>query len=423
MKLSRRGKSARRGRHTKRTGKKLRYKGKKVSGSKRYNRGHKRTYKRGRRFQRGGGGEPLKCKFTEPTEDSKGFYELTISERDLFFKKRGVLIQGSPSQKFTITLKVSNIKGLFQQNQDIRTGYATSLFEVTFTRNNKNSKGQTIEHRITDLDYFTDKIKQQNTIAMLNSDGYYYYEYYNFSDALNDAFFKEIQACIITKLIEELTNFKALLDGCKIRIFSLSIKDAKEYGLEKVCNCLKSNQTECRTLARSFGEDNIFLSFFDCIYVNDSGIDKDKTKQHISFIPFHRLVMFTSVNSRGIKSDSNTLMVELRTHLKNMMKQIIERIDALSEALTKAKESNKYDTASNIIKQLGELVNNSVYRQFRLNYTNGSSILSISSCDKIDPELAKFVIEKSNADKSKYCDYDKSVEDPPPDLIPAAAAP
>lgn len=54
MKLSRRGKSARRGRHTKRAGKHLRYRGKKVSGSKRYHREHKRTHKRGRRFHRGG---------------------------------------------------------------------------------------------------------------------------------------------------------------------------------------------------------------------------------------------------------------------------------------------------------------------------------------------------------------------------------
>ena len=39
MKLSRRGKSARQGRHTKRARKNLRYKGKKVHGSKRYHRG------------------------------------------------------------------------------------------------------------------------------------------------------------------------------------------------------------------------------------------------------------------------------------------------------------------------------------------------------------------------------------------------
>ena len=54
MKLSRRGKSARRGRHTKRAGKLLRYRGKKVRASKRYHRAHKRTYKRGRRVHRGG---------------------------------------------------------------------------------------------------------------------------------------------------------------------------------------------------------------------------------------------------------------------------------------------------------------------------------------------------------------------------------
>ena len=57
MKLSRRGKRTKhtkRGKHTKRTGKNLRYKGKKVHGSKRYHRGSKRTHKRGRRFHKGG---------------------------------------------------------------------------------------------------------------------------------------------------------------------------------------------------------------------------------------------------------------------------------------------------------------------------------------------------------------------------------
>jgi hypothetical protein len=58
MKLSRRGKRVIRTRHgrryTKRVGKHLRYRGKKVRASKLYHRGNKRTYKRGRRFQRGG---------------------------------------------------------------------------------------------------------------------------------------------------------------------------------------------------------------------------------------------------------------------------------------------------------------------------------------------------------------------------------
>jgi hypothetical protein len=56
MKLSRRGKLARRGKHTKRAGKYLRYKSKskKIRASKRYHRGNKRTYKRGKRFHRGG---------------------------------------------------------------------------------------------------------------------------------------------------------------------------------------------------------------------------------------------------------------------------------------------------------------------------------------------------------------------------------
>jgi hypothetical protein len=56
MKISRRGKLARRGKHTKRAGKHLGYKSKskKFRGSKRYHRGNKRTYKRGRRLHVGG---------------------------------------------------------------------------------------------------------------------------------------------------------------------------------------------------------------------------------------------------------------------------------------------------------------------------------------------------------------------------------
>jgi len=80
MKLSRRGKSARRGRHTKRAGKHLRYKGKKVRGSKRHHRGHKRTYKRGKRLQRGG---------VRGVMDS-----VVIDETDLnlLYKKKGSLL-------------------------------------------------------------------------------------------------------------------------------------------------------------------------------------------------------------------------------------------------------------------------------------------------------------------------------------------
>lgn len=77
MKLSRRRKSARRGRHTKRTGKHLRYKVKKVHGSKRYHRGHKRTHKRGRRLQ--GGWVPVPC-----TGDyDKGFEKIVDNEKEV----------------------------------------------------------------------------------------------------------------------------------------------------------------------------------------------------------------------------------------------------------------------------------------------------------------------------------------------------
>ena len=420
MKLSRRGKSVRRRRHTKRAGKHLRYKGKKVRALKRYSRGRGRgrvrTYKRGKRLQRGGG-EPLKCEFKEPTEDSKGFYKLTLTDRELFFTKKGVFIQGDPSQKFTITLEVSDVKSLFQKN---KSDSITSLFVVTFTRNNPNSKGQPIEHTIRDLSYFTNPENQVNTIAMImNPKAEYVTTYYNFSDVKNQAFFQDIQTCIIGKLIEELNKFRELLDGCKIRIFSLSIKDAKAYteGLNGVCKCLKHNRLRYLYSMRSFTEltETILLSFFDCIYVNDiGGIDKDKTKQHISFIPFHRLVMFTSVATNGQRIDSNKLMPKLRTSLKTMMTQIIERIDAL----TVAKKDNDYDRASVIIIELGKLVNRSIYRQFESNYIS----LNIEDCAKIDPELAKFVIEKSKDDKIKYCDYDESVEELPPDLLSSSTS-
>jgi hypothetical protein len=49
--------------------------------------------------------------------------------------------------------------------------------------------------------------------------------------------------------------------------------------------------------------------------------------------------------------------------------------------------------------------------------------LIIKDCKKIDPaELAEFVIKKSRMNKEKYCDYDESVEDPPPDLSSPSTA-
>ena len=430
MKLSRRGKhvkSTRRGRHTKRAGKHLRYRGKKVRASKRYSRGRGggrvRTYKRGKRLQRGG-----ELKFPESV-DSEGFYKLTLPDRDLFFTKKGVFIQGDPFQKFKITLEVSDVKSLFQKDQS---NSITSLFVVTFTRNNPNSKGQTIEHTIRNLSYFTNPENRVNTIAMImNSKAEPVTTYYNFSDARNGAFFKEIQTCIIGKLIEELNKFRELLDGCKIRIFSLSIKDAEAYtygereykeGLYGVCKCLEPYRSSYIDSISKLDEENILLSFFDCIYVNNTGgIDEDKTKQQVSFIPFHRLVMFTSVDDAKIKFDSNELMRYLRTELQKMMTQIIKKITELIQA----NDSNYYDIASNIIIELGKLVNRSIYRQFSSYYMRGSErsppapSLNIKSCRKIDQELAKFVIEKSK-NKPEYRDYDGSVEYIPPDLIPAA---
>jgi hypothetical protein len=127
MKLSRRGKSARRGRHTKHAGKHLRYKGKKVRGSKRYHRGHKRTHKRGRRLQRGGELKPYqKAKveeirkkirkgdyirpfnFIDGTQsDYMGDYELNGTIYSIFissvYKKRIYLCKKGSILKATIT--------------------------------------------------------------------------------------------------------------------------------------------------------------------------------------------------------------------------------------------------------------------------------------------------------------------------------
>ena len=104
MKLSRRGKSVRRRRDTKRTGKHLRYRGKKVRASKRYNRGHKRTYKRGKRFHRGGVGDEQwkKVKWTEVGEGNPPKKQATGL---LVYKKDSTFSLTSESKYFRVTLE------------------------------------------------------------------------------------------------------------------------------------------------------------------------------------------------------------------------------------------------------------------------------------------------------------------------------
>jgi hypothetical protein len=102
MKLSRRGKSARRGRHTKRTGKHLRYKGKKVRASKRYHRGHKRTHKRGRRLHMGGG----LC----TGGYNEGFEKIVDNEREVKYSN-------SASNK-TVSLRYEKLDGRFSMEVD-----------------------------------------------------------------------------------------------------------------------------------------------------------------------------------------------------------------------------------------------------------------------------------------------------------------
>ena len=110
MKLSRRGKSARRRRHTKRTGKHLRCRGKKVSGSKRYHRGHKRTYKRGKRFQRGGeDDDPWKVipwtEVREVGEVGEGNPPKKQATGLLVYKKDSTFSLTSESKYFLVTLE------------------------------------------------------------------------------------------------------------------------------------------------------------------------------------------------------------------------------------------------------------------------------------------------------------------------------
>ena len=112
MKISRRGKLARRGKHTKRAGKHLRYKtkSKKFSGSKRYHRGNKRTHKRGKRFHRGGekGCESLEfTDWTTNTISGSGNNEHTADGNPnifLTYKKKGSLM--SVPSDFSIEFKI-----------------------------------------------------------------------------------------------------------------------------------------------------------------------------------------------------------------------------------------------------------------------------------------------------------------------------
>lgn len=115
MKLSRRGKSVRRRRHTKRTGKHLRYKGKKVRGSKRYHRRigdrghtkkiHRKIY-RGR-VKKGGVDEDnwVNLKWTDVVKDNPSKIEATGK---LVYKKDSTFSLTSESKYFRVILETQS---------------------------------------------------------------------------------------------------------------------------------------------------------------------------------------------------------------------------------------------------------------------------------------------------------------------------
>jgi len=151
MKLSMRGKSVRRRRHTKRTGKNLRYKGKKVRASKRYHRGigdrghtkktHRKIY-RGR-VKKGGVDEEHweKLKWTDVVgEPSK-----KQATGRLVYKKDSTFSLTSESKYFLVTLettqsdliKTTNLyfmkfKVTMERYKDGNNGYIDKVFEVYF---------------------------------------------------------------------------------------------------------------------------------------------------------------------------------------------------------------------------------------------------------------------------------------------------
>jgi hypothetical protein len=129
MKLSRRGKSVRRGRHTKRAGKNLRYKGKKVRGSKRHHRAHKRTYKRGKRFHRGGEVNCESIVNLKPWSTDPESTEVTnIPKVNLKYKKNGTLMYAYSD--FNVVLFVYKNNSIKIQFRRVDPRYKSITFDI-----------------------------------------------------------------------------------------------------------------------------------------------------------------------------------------------------------------------------------------------------------------------------------------------------
>ena len=172
MKLSRRGKSARRGRHTKRAGKHLRYRGKKVRGSKRYHLGHKRTHKRGRRLQRGGGEsieKRLRALNFSPEYNLVGIFTLQIKYQGSTMDKKFKVYQDGSGRGFAYffglcegnetdyDMEYSRFKTMLTTLPfvspniiKIGTNYVASSQEATFSDTDENKKALVEIKRVID---------------------------------------------------------------------------------------------------------------------------------------------------------------------------------------------------------------------------------------------------------------------------------
>lgn len=221
MKLSRHGKHtnhSRRGRrHTKRAGKHLKYRGKKVRVSKRYSRGQKRTYKRGKRFQMGG----VVCDGVDYNWTENGnMFECNVDVR-LFYSKRGPLPFPTRDSMFSVKIRLgSNFKNCRDGKENLT---------IQFTRQPTSDR---VRYSFSDLDNFTgDKLKRWKLEKNKTIE-------YDFSDTKNTEILKCISDFIKNKIKEVYQNIVSLLKNCKMN---------DNYGL-----------VECRDSDQLFGIPDVF---------------------------------------------------------------------------------------------------------------------------------------------------------------------
>jgi hypothetical protein len=323
-------------------------------------RSRKYGHKRGKRFHRGGVNPQnvtsFKCEFTEDPTD--GNLKLLIPNKELFFKKNGIFIQGKPSEKFDVTIKIRGSKNKNDSNN------SNLVFSVVFSRQTKGSTyGDFVNFFIDNLDFFVNKDKQKKLKKSTED------VYYDFSDERNQAFFTELSECIKKNLKTFFSVVVDILQKSSSNVLNVVIpkNGFTPDELVSLMGCLNEQSGNRQSFSSAYYDDKRkdnqpLLSFLELEVQDPTNLNALSILKTI--IPRRNRVAFTDIRNGSTFWKPEIYTTFLQNKLHELVRNLIVQLNRALRELNKDSSEQNIEEIDNVITAIKKLLD------FDLNLTD-----------------------------------------------------